>query len=105
MDVPASATVLPFGKVLFLGWMGNIGSARHENVGDKRLQRLNLPALNKILEALTPLNPMLLLILQLWDRLPYNIGQKIDQPGSWLHLRSVCWKWKAVLSDFKKSNA
>ncbi len=33
----------------------------------------NLPALDKVLEHIAPLQLLILLILQLWNRLPHNV--------------------------------
>jgi len=63
-----------------------------------------VPAFNKILKALTPLNTMIRLILQLRNRLPHNVRQQINQPGPGLHLRAIRGKGKAVLCHLQQSD-
>lgn len=67
--------------------------------------RGDVPALDEILEILTPLDPILFLVLQLRDRLPHDISKQINQPRFRLHFRAVGGERKAVLRDFQKGDA
>lgn len=64
-----------------------------------------IPAFNKVLERTTPGDPVLRFILQRRNWLVDNIGEKVNQPCSWLHFCAIGWKGKAMLSDFKKRDA
>lgn len=66
---------------------------------------VDLPALNEILEHVTPLQPLLLLILQLRNWLAHNVCQEIDESSSRVHLRAVRRKREAVLRDFEQGDA
>ena len=48
---------------------------------------------------------MLLLILQLRNRLPHNIRQEINQACPRLNLRPIRWERKAVLRNFEQRDA
>ena len=63
-----------------------------------------VPALNEILEIFTPFDPVILFILQLWDRLPHYVSKQINQSSLWLHLCAIGGEWKAVLSHFQKGD-
>lgn len=65
----------------------------------------HVPALNKVLEVLTPFDFLIGLVLQLGDRLTDDIRQQIDETGTWLHFRAVRWEGEAMLCDFKQCNA
>lgn len=65
---------------------------------------MNIPAFNKVLETITPLDPRLRLILQLRNRLPHNIRQQINQSSPRLHLRPIGREGKAVLRDLQQRN-
>lgn len=61
-----------------------------------------LPALDKVLKVFGPLDASLRLILQRWDRLPDDIGQKINETGAGIHLCAVCGEREAMLCNFEK---
>ncbi len=68
----------------------------------------NIPAFDKILEILSPLDPpplLIHLILQLRYRLPDDIRQEIDQPRPWLHLAAVRREGEAMLCHLEECHA
>ena len=65
----------------------------------------HLPALNKVLEVLTPFDLLIRLVLQLGDWLTDDIRQQIDETSTWLHFRAVRREGEAVLCNFKQCNA
>ena len=64
--------------------------------------RSDAPALDEIFETLAPFDSMIRLIFQLGDWLTDNIGQQINQAGSWLHLGAIGRKWKAMLCNLEE---
>ena len=82
----------------------NIRFVSHHQDSRKLREAGYVPALDEIFEIFAPLNPILLLILQLRDRLPHYICKQINQPRLWLHFRAIGGEWKAMLSDFQKSD-
>ncbi len=70
-------------------------------LGSKRGRiAMNIPALNEILEILTPLDLILLLILQLRNILAHDISQQVYQACLRLHLSPIGWKREAMLRYF-----
>lgn len=61
--------------------------------------------LDEVLEVFAPFDAMIRFIFQLGYWLPYDVGQEINQAGSWLHLGPVCWERKAVLGDLEERDA
>jgi hypothetical protein len=78
---------------------------RRKKKKKKKKIRVYVPAFHEILEALTPLDTMHRLILQLRDRLPHNVGQQINQPGPGLHLGAIGGEGKAVLGHLQQGDA
>ena len=77
--------------------------SQHQELGKLRKAGY-VPALNEILEIFTPFDPIILFILQLWDRLPHYISKQINQSRLWLHFRAIGGEWEAVLSHFQKGD-
>ena len=63
------------------------------------------PAFDEILEVLRPLDACFWLVLQCRDRLTNDVGQKIDQTSTRVHLGAVCGEREAMLCDFEKCHA
>lgn len=64
----------------------------------------DIPAFDKVLEVLGPLDAVLGLVLQLGYRLADNIGEKIDQPGSRLHLRPIGREGEPMLRNLQQGH-
>ena len=97
--------VLLFVMVPFLGCATiNIRFISHHQDLGKLRKAGYVPALDEIFEILTPLDPILLLVLQLRDRLPHYISKQINQSRLRLHFRAISGEWKAVLSHFQQSD-
>ena len=73
--------------------------------GRREKTQENIPAFNKVLECFTPFDQMLRFVFQLWNRLPYDIREKIEQAGFRLYLGTIRREWKAMLSNFKEGDA
>ena len=73
----------------------------HQGLG--KLRKVGyVPALNEIFEVFAPLDPILLLILQLRNRLSHYISKQINQSRLRLHFRAIGGEREAVLSHFQK---
>lgn len=64
----------------------------------------NIPAANKVLEIITPLNPEMRLVFQFGNWLPHDVGKKIDQTSTSTAVRLVS-EWESMLGNFEKSDA
>ena len=67
-----------------------------------------IPALNEVLEILSPLNPSTMLIhlvLQLRYRLPDDVRQEVDEACPWLHLTAIGGEREAMLCHLEQGNA
>ena len=63
------------------------------------------PARNKVLEVITPFDSQVWLILQLWNRLPDDICQQINQASARMAAAIIrLAKRKPVLCNFKESD-
>lgn len=60
----------------------------------------NLPALNKVLEIIAPINIHLGLILELRHWLSYNVCQEVDEASARLHLCTIRGEGETMLSNF-----
>jgi len=58
-------------------------------------------ALDKVLEALTPLDALGWLVFQLGDRLAHDVRKQVNQTSSRLHFCAVRGEREAMLRDFQ----
>lgn len=65
----------------------------------------DLPAFDKVLEALTPLDALIWLVFKLGDRLAHDVREQVDQTSSRLHFCAVRWEREAMLRDFQQRDA
>ena len=61
-----------------------------------------VPALNEVLEVLRPLDAVIRLILQLRNRLAYNIRQQVNQSCPRIHLRPIRRERETMLCHFQQ---
>lgn len=76
-----------------------------EQGAHERGEAVDLPALDEILELLTPLDVVLRFVLESRDRLAHDISEQVDQACPRLHLGSVCWEGEAVLGYLEQCHA
>ena len=73
----------------------------HPPWGSSPSRSLLQTAFDKILHAVTPLDLIVWLILQLRYRLSNNVCQQINQTCLWLRIGPVRGEWEPVLGDFE----
>ena len=63
-----------------------------------------LPALNKVLETVAPMDASCRFVLKLGNRLAHDIGEQVDETSSGLHLGAVGWEGEAMLCNLQQGN-
>jgi hypothetical protein len=64
----------------------------------------HIPAFDKILEVVRPINSVLRFILQFWNGLTDDVREKVDQSCARLHLCAVCRERESMLGNFQQCN-